>query len=130
MTEISLKVPQRLPGDEVGRKSTFDVAREHTFDFWQVPVGMERFCKMVPARGASKSNPGGECDAIEMEGKEILEVVKGEEKVRDAGSFGGVEIATVFFVAMVEIKVGPYLDGRSVSVCGPSSVIRAFEFRK
>ncbi len=48
---------------------------------------------------------------IEMKREEVLEVVVGEEEVRDACGFGGVPVGAILMVAVIEIEVGPDLDG-------------------
>ncbi len=48
---------------------------------------------------------------IEMKGEEVLEVVVGEEEVRDARGFGRVQVGAILMVAVIEIEVGPDLDG-------------------
>jgi hypothetical protein len=46
-----------------------------------------------------------------VQGKEVLEVVEREEEVRNPGGLGGVLVGAATIVTVVEIKVGPNVDG-------------------
>ncbi len=84
---------------------------------------------MVQARKPPKPKPLCERRAIVMEGEEVFEIVKGEEKIRDAGSFGCVEVARLVVVSAVEIEVGPDLDGGGLVVFAGLTV-GALDFSK
>ena len=58
-----------------------------------------------------------------VEGKEVLEVVKGKQEVRDAGQLGGVKVGTPMVIAVIEVEVGPNLNGRGLLVGGARSSI-------
>jgi hypothetical protein len=105
---VALEIGEGAPSDEVGRQTAFAVAGENGFKLPKVIGGVERVRKMS---SPAKLEPSGKRLVREVEGEEVLKVVKGKEKVRHSGALAPVVGGALVVVAVVEIEVGPDANG-------------------
>lgn len=126
--EIRLHVAQRFPGDKVSRETALTVTGEDALDLWEIAFGMKRRDKMTKAAGTTEFKPLCQGGTIEMQGEEILEIVKREQKVGDAGCLCGIVVGAMVIVAMVEVEVRPDLNGRDFPIVSAGSVVGTLDF--
>ena len=79
------------------------------------------------AHGATEFYPLGQRITLKMQSEEVLEVVEGEQEIGDTGSLGGVVSGAVLIVPVVEVEVGPNVDG-ATTIRSSSLVVGAFDF--
>lgn len=109
--QILFEVPQAVPGKKIRGERRFAVVRKDPLNIRHVIHGMKGGVEM-PASPECK--PLLKSLPIPMESVKILEVVKGEEEIRDAFRFPCVEGCAVVVIPLIEIKISPDLNGFSV----------------
>ena len=58
-----------------------------------------------------------------MQGEKVLEIMVGEKEIRNAGRFTFVTVCTSLVISMVEIEIGPNLDGGFLISSSSSSIL-------
>ncbi len=76
--KAAFEVSEGLPSDEVGWQPRFAVGGENGFKLPHVIGRMERCLEMSPP---AKLKPSGKRLVCEVQGEEVLKIVKGKEKV-------------------------------------------------
>ena len=74
-------------------------------------AGMERLGEVTATGETAIAKPSLKRIAVRMQGEEILEIVVGEQEIRDTSGFAFVLGGTTLVVAMVEIEIRPDFDG-------------------
>jgi hypothetical protein len=105
---VVLEIGEGAPSDEVGRQTAFAVAGKNGFKLPKVIGGVERVRKMS---SPAKLKPSGKWLVSEMEGEEVLKIVKGKKEVGQGGGLAPVVGGASVIVAVVEVEVGPDADG-------------------
>ena len=126
MCQAAFEVGEGLPSDEVGWQARFAVAGENGFKLPLVIGRMERCLEMSPA---SKLKPSVKRLVCEVEGEEVLKIVKGKEKVGQGGGLAPVVGGAMVIVAEVEVEVRPDADG-DFFVLSADSAVALLESRK
>jgi hypothetical protein len=121
---VALEIGEGAPSDEVGRQTAFAVAGENGFKLPMVIGGVKRVRKMS---SPAKLQPSGKRLLSEMEGEEVLKIMKGKEKVRHSGAFAPVVGGALVIVAVVEVEVGPDTNGRGFFVLLADGLIALLE---